>query len=103
MIVVQINRVMGDLGATIVIQPLTCVGVDIEARKVAARDIDANAVAALEHERRRIHLDGELIRLIRLEHLCFAKPVTIAGPHNAVGYIEFDAVRVIRVGWVPGD
>src|SRR5689334_5581223 len=75
---IEVNRVLGDPPAAVVVERLAGIGVHIEARKVAARDVEADAVAAPEEERGRIHLDGELVRLPGLKHLRLRRPVPVA-------------------------
>src|ERR1035438_10928216 len=59
-VVVGVNRVLGRLPAMIVVEGLAGVRVHVESREVAARDVQANAVAALEDEGGGIHLDREI-------------------------------------------
>src|SRR5262245_4627624 len=57
---IQVHAVLRDARAAVVIQRLAGIGVHIEAREVAARDIETDAVAAAKENGSRIHLDGEL-------------------------------------------
>src|SRR5208283_1887970 len=70
---------------------------DVEPWEVAARDIEANPVASLEHERRRIHLDRKLVGLSGLQKLALAETVAVSSGHNAIGNIEIHTGRKVGV------
>src|ERR1700732_4637083 len=53
---VEIDRVLGDAPAAVVVQWLAGVGIDVEARKVTAGDVEPDAVGALEEGRGRVHI-----------------------------------------------
>src|SRR5271155_4583084 len=61
MLGVQVDRVVGDLRAAVVVQRFSRVWVDVEAGEIAARNVETDAVAPLEYQRGRIHFDGELV------------------------------------------
>jgi hypothetical protein len=88
---VEIDRVFGDAPPPVVVERLASVRVHVKSREVAARDVQANTMASLEDERRGIHLDGELVRLSRLQQVRFARPVAVAAANDAVGDVEIDA------------
>src|SRR5215469_7030829 len=64
---IQVHGVLRDARAAVVIQRLAGIGIHIEAREVAARDVETDAVVASEEDGSRIHLDGELVRLATLQ------------------------------------
>src|SRR5579859_4293967 len=79
------------------------VWVDVEAGKVAARDVDANAVALLEDVGRGERLDGERVHRARLEQLGVVARGAISGADDGVGEIEVEALRPIAAGRVHVD
>jgi len=57
-------------------------------------------VASLKHERRRIHLDPELVGLSGLQKLGLADTVAVSSAHDAIGNIEIHTGRKVGVGRV---
>src|ERR1039458_10040149 len=93
-----VDGVFGHPPAAVVVKRFARVRVHIEAREVTARNIDADAVAALKYQRGRIHFDGELLGLPRLQKLRLPRALAVARSHDAVGDVEIHAARVILVG-----
>ena len=88
MLRVQIDSVLHNLPTAVIVEWLTRVWVDVEPREVAARNVEANPVAPLENERRRIHLDRELVGLSGVQELGLAETVAVSSAHDAIGNIE---------------
>ena len=59
----KVDGVFGDPPAPIVVERFAGIRIYVKPWEVAAGDVHAYAVAALEHQRRRIHFDGELLGL----------------------------------------
>jgi hypothetical protein len=76
---------------------------DVEPWEVAARDVEANPVASLENDRRRIHLDRELVGLSGLQKLGLAETVAVSSAHDAIGNIEIHTGRKVGVGRIRVD
>ena len=98
MLRVQIDSVLRNLQTAVIVEWLTRVWVDVEPREVAARDVEANPVAPLENERRRIHLDRELVGLSGVQELGLAETVAVSSAHDAIGNIEIHTGRKVGVG-----
>ena len=98
MLRIKVNGVLRYLRATVVIERFAGVRVHIEPRKVAAGDVQPNPVSPLENERRRVHLDGELVWLAALQKLRLTEAIAVTRPHNAIGDIEIHAGRKIGGG-----
>src|ERR1700747_2070001 len=75
----------------IAIKRLASIGIYVETREIAARNIDADAMPLVEHERGWIHLDCELIHLSRCHQLRFFQRTTVAGTNNGIGDVQIDA------------
>src|SRR5215510_11462217 len=98
MLRIVIDRVLGDSPAPVVVQRFARVWIHVKAREIAARNIQADTVAALEDKRRRIHLDSELIRLAWLQKLRLARAVAIARANDAVADVKVHACWKISAG-----
>ncbi len=68
---VGVDRVGRDLRPAVVIERLAGVGVYVETWKVAAGDIEPDAMAALKHESRGMHLDCEFVGFSRLDEFFY--------------------------------
>ncbi len=66
----MVDGVIGDGPAAMVVERLASVGVDVETRKIAAGDIEADAVSALKNDGGGIHLNREFVNLARFHQLC---------------------------------
>jgi hypothetical protein len=96
----QVDGVLRNLLTTVVIERRSRAWVDVAAREVAAQDVHTNPVATLKHQRRRIHLDGELIQLSGLQEFGLSGTVAITSAHDAIGNIQIHAVWKVGVGRV---
>jgi len=93
MLGVVVNGILRNGPAPIVIERFAGVRVDVEAREVAAGNVEADAMAAWEHQRSRIHLDGELIDFSRFHQRRLLEGITVSRAHNAVRNIQVHACR----------
>ena len=100
---VGVDGVLRVLPTTILIERLAGVWIHVEAGEVAAGDVDAEAVSALEDQRGRVQLDREFIGLSGVQQFLVVQVVAIAGPHDAIRDIQIHAVREIRVGRIDID
>ena len=73
---------------------VTRVHVAVEAGEVAARDIQANTVTAMENLTHIAHIDCVLIDDTRVYQLRFEDGPSIARPYDALGNIVRAAIRV---------
>src|SRR5262245_11466802 len=94
------NRVHRGLHAAVAIERVAGVGVDVEARKFAARDIHANAVALREDVRRGIQANGHLVDRAWLHQLFGLEAVAKASAEDAVADVEVEPARKIRARWI---
>src|SRR6266568_67558 len=85
---VVVESVLSDGPAAVLVKRLAGVGVDVEAREVAARNIEPQAVATLEDQRGWIHLDRERVNLIRLEHRGLRQRVSVSRPDNTIRDVQ---------------
>src|SRR5688572_14676553 len=71
------------------------VQVAIEARKIAARDLDANAMAGEEHVARHPQVDRVLVDLARLDHLRRSTHrLAVAGADDAILDVLSESARM---------
>jgi len=95
---VQVNGVLRDLRAPVVVERLTCVWVDVEPRKLLLEMSRRILLALLEHERRRIHLDRELVGAVQYQQFGLSGTVAVSSAHDAICNIEIHASREVGVG-----
>ena len=91
---VQINCVVRNLQSAVIVERLTRVWADVEPWEVAARDVEANPVAPLEHERHRKS------RLNSYFQLGLAETIALSSAHDAISNIEIRTGRKVGVGRV---
>src|SRR5215813_5304284 len=94
---IAVNAVLRDLPTSIVIEWLSRVWVHVKPREIAARNVEADPVAALKNQRCRIHLDGELVGFGGLEQLCLRQIIAVSCSNDAIRDIKLDASRKVRV------
>src|SRR5262245_444370 len=95
---IQVNRILGDLEASMPLQRLAGVGIDVKAREITAGDVQANLVPSFENIGSWIEGYDEWIRLARLQQRRLLQRVAIAGTNNRVADIELEARRIVAVG-----
>ena len=81
-------------------QTLARVRIDVEEWEVAARDVDANAMAFDEAIGDTEQVDGELVNLPGLQELCFIEAVAKARALDAVGDEEIVSLGVVFARWM---
>jgi len=84
----MINRIVRHGPAPIVVERLARVRVEVEARQITARNIQANAMSALEDQRCGVHLDGEGIYGAGLHQRGMGERIAIARPQDAVPHVQ---------------
>jgi hypothetical protein len=84
----------------IVVERFARVRVHIKSRKIAAGDVDPDAVALFEDVGRWVQSDREGIDRAWRHQLLFLERVTIPAADNAVLKIEVETARVIEAGRV---
>ena len=89
------DSVVGHYRASAAAQRLTAVRVHIEAGKVAAGNIDTNAVPFLEYIGRRERLYSYLVDLARLHQFLLLGRITVARANDTVGNVQVVPRRVI--------
>src|SRR3990172_991159 len=89
----MVEGVIGSLYSSVHSQGLAGIGVDVEAGKVAAGDVDADAVALLEDVGRGKGLDLEAVNLTRGHQLLALGTVAIAGAQDAVREVHLETRR----------
>ena len=95
---VVVDGVDGHSRAAVLVERLSRIRVNVEARKVAAGNIHANSMAFGKENRGRVELDAEPVDLAGRHEAGFLEGVAVAGAHNAVAYIQLDALRKILAG-----
>ena len=73
------------------------IGIDVEMREVAARDVDSNAMPALEQVARRKCLDADSVDFARNHRRRLLPRVSIAHAQYSVGEIHRKAFRIVRI------
>ena len=75
---------------------IVAAGIEIsdQAREVAARDLNPDAVTFTEHVAGRVQVDVDFVHAIRLHENLFFIACTIAGPQDAVLDVVGGAVRI---------
>src|SRR5262245_23054403 len=86
------NRLRGAAGRTILAEHGAGVGVAIESREVAARDLEPDAMAGTEQIRRRSQIDRDLRRFAWREQLRRRLALTVARTQDAVAKCASGAV-----------
>src|SRR5205823_261383 len=94
------DRVDRPLRSAVVVQRLTRVRVDVESRKIAAADIDADSVAFLENVAAGIELDREGINLSRIHQLLLPQVFAKAGADDPLGDVQVETTRPILAGGI---
>ena len=82
---------------------LTGVGIDLEARKIAAGDVDAQAVAGAEPIGRRRQSDGYGVDAPGFQQLGIGPRFAIAHAQHGVGEVEREALGIVCAGRVDVD
>src|SRR5262249_4399957 len=97
MVRVEADRVLCNLPPAIVVERFPGVGVHVEAREVAARNIEPDSVTALKDQRRRIHLDRKLVRHTWSKQFFLRGTVPESRPDDAVGDIQIEPGGEVRI------
>ena len=94
MLLAKVNRVFGD--PRLVVRSLRVPGIRIwvKAGVVAAGDVQRDAVALVEDNRRRPQIDPHADNFARLHDHFAIEAFTVSGSDNAVGQKRFVAIRV---------
>ena len=101
MLRVVIDRIFGNTPAPLLVERFARIRVHVEAWKVAARNIQPNAVTAFEDERSRVHLNREFVRLTRRERFRNAQRFAVARTDDAVADVEVYATILDQ--WLGAD
>ena len=96
---VVIDRVVGRDHAPVVAERVAGVGIDVEPRVIAARDVDPDAVALLEDVRGRIERDRDRDDVARVQRSgLVVEPFAVTGAQDRVAEIQVEA-RADNRGW----
>ena len=95
----MVDGVVGRDHATVFAERVAGVGVDVEPRVVAARDVNADPVPLLEDIRGRIERDGDRLDLVVLERSRLAvEAASVSRAQDRVAEVEVESERIVRIG-----
>ena len=96
MLLVEIDRILSNFNPAVPVQRRAGIRIYIESRKVAAGDIQSDAVPLLEQQRGGIHFDREFVGASWFEQFRVAA-VAVPAPYNAVTDVKVQTSREIGV------
>ena len=98
MVSIVIHRVRRHRPASIIIERLSRIGIHVEPREIAARNVQPDPVCALEDKRSRIHLDREGVNFTRLHQGSALERVAIARADDAVRNVQVHSGGEVGTG-----
>src|SRR6266536_5412946 len=97
---IVVDRVGRDARAPVVVERLPRVRIDVEAREVAARDVDPDAMPLPEYVGRRIELERERVDLAWLQEPFRSQSLPETPSHDAVCDVHVEPAGKVRRRWM---